>query len=197
MRALLLALALLAACGDGPKLGRLPGDAVLLAFGDSLTFGTGAADNESYPAQLEPLVGRKVVRAGVPGEVTAQALARLPGELDAHKPQLLLLCIGGNDFLRRLSKDEAERNVREMVRLATARGIAVVLIGTPEPGFGVTPPAFYADIAKEFRVPYEKSVIGDVLKDTSLKSDPIHPNAKGYRIIAERVADVLKKSGAI
>ena len=61
----------------------------------------------------------------------------------------------------------------------------------------VTPPAFYADIAKEFRLPYEKSVIGDVLKDTSLKSDPIHPNAKGYRVIAERVADLLKKSGAI
>ena len=198
MRTLLLAVALLlAACGDGPKLGRLPGDAVVLAFGDSLTFGTGAADNESYPAQLEPLVARKVVRAGVPGEVTAQALARLPGELDAHKPQLLLLCIGGNDFLRRLSKEQAAHNVREMVRLATARGIAVMLIGTPEPGFSVTPPAFYADIAKEFRLPYEKSVIGDVLKDTSLKSDPIHPNAKGYRIIAERVADVLKKSGAI
>jgi len=198
MRALLLALALLlAACGDGPKLGRLPGDAVVLAFGDSLTFGTGAAESESYPAQLEALVGRKVVRAGVPGEVTAQALARLPGELDAHKPQLLLLCIGGNDFLRRLSKEAAARNVREMVQLASARGVAVVLIGTPEPGFSVSPPAFYADIAREFRLPYEKSVIGDVLKDTSLKSDPIHPNARGYRVIAERLAETLRKSGAI
>jgi acyl-CoA thioesterase I len=197
-RAVLLALALLvAACGKDPKVGRLPPNAVILAFGDSLTFGTGAAETESYPAQLEALVGRTVVRAGVPGEVTAQALARLPGELDAHRPQLLLLCIGGNDFLRRLGRDQAASNVRAMVGLARERGVTVALIGTPEPGFGVSPPAFYADIAREFRLPYEGVVIGQVLKDASLKSDPIHPNARGYGVIAEGVAALLRKSGAI
>jgi lysophospholipase L1-like esterase len=72
-----------------------------------------------------------------------------------------------------------------------------VLIGTPEPGFSVTPPAFYAGIAKEFRTPYEESVIGEVLRDNNLKSDPIHPNARGYGVIAERVAERLRKSGAI
>jgi lysophospholipase L1-like esterase len=138
-----------------------------------------------------------VVRAGVPGEVTAQALARLPAALDEHAPRLLLLCIGGNDFLRRLGNQQAERNVREMVQLARSRGISVLLIGTPEPGFTVSPPAFYAGIAKEFRLPYEGGIIGQVLKDASLKADPIHPNARGYRLIAERVAETLKSSGAI
>src|SRR5919106_4302444 len=142
-------------CSERPKLERLSADAVVLAFGDSLTFGTGAAEEESYPAQLERIIGRKVVRAGVPGEVTAQALARLPAALDEHAPRLLLLCIGGNDFLRRLGNPQAERNVREMVKLARSRGIAVLLIGTPEPGFTVTPPAFYSSIAKEFRLPYD------------------------------------------
>ncbi len=190
-------LVLLVGCGERPKLERLPSDAVVLAFGDSLTFGTGAAEAESYPAQLESMIGRRVVRAGVPGEVTAQALARLPAALDEHSPRLLLLCIGGNDFLRRLGNPQAERNVREMVRLARSRGVAVMLIGTPEPGFTVTPPAFYSSIAKEFRLPYEEGIIGQVLKDASLKADPIHPNARGYRLIAERVADQLKQSGAI
>jgi len=184
-------------CGERPKLERLPSDAVILAFGDSLTFGTGASEDESYPAQLEKLVQRRVVRAGVPGEVTAQALARLPAALDEHAPRLLLLCIGGNDFLRRLGNAQAERNVREMVKFAASRGVAVVLIGTPEPGLTVTPPAFYAGIAKEFRLPYEEGVIGQVLKDASLKSDPIHPNARGYRVIAERIAETLKQSGAL
>lgn len=188
---------LIAGCGDRPKLERLPSDAVVLAFGDSLTFGTGANEDESYPAQLEKMIGRRVVRAGVPGEVTAQALARLPEALDEHAPRLLLLCIGGNDFLRRLGNQQAERNVREMVKLAKSRGIAVVLIGTPEPGFTVSPPAFYAGIAKEFRLPYEEGVIGQVLKDKTLKADPIHPNARGYRVIAERLAEQLKQSGAI
>ena len=190
-------LLLLLGCNERPRLERLPGDATLLAFGDSLTFGTGASEDESYPAQLEKLIERRVVRAGVPGEVTAQALARLPGALDEHAPRLLLLCIGGNDFLRRLGNQQAEANVREMVKLARARGIAVLLIGTPEPGFTVTPPAFYAGIAKEYRVPYEESVIGQVLKDRSLKADPIHPNARGYRVIAERLAETLKQAGAI
>jgi len=194
--ALVLALAL-AGCGERPKMARLPSDAVVLAFGDSLTYGTGAAEAESYPAQLEQLIGRRVVRAGVPGEVTAQALARLPEMLDEHSPRLLLLCIGGNDFLRRLGNQQAEGNVRAMVKLARSRGVDVLLIGTPEPGFSVTPPPFYAAIAKEFRLPYEEGAIGEVLKDNALKSDPIHPNARGYRVIAERLAETLKQAGAI
>jgi len=190
-------LLLLLGCSERPRLERLPGDATLLAFGDSLTSGTGASEDESYPAQLEKLIQRRVVRAGVPGEVTAQALARLPGALDEHAPRLLLLCIGGNDFLRRLGNEQAERNVRAMIELARRRGIDVLLIGTPEPGLLPSPPAFYAALAKELRVPYEGGVITDVLRDARLKSDPIHPNAAGYRVIAERVAAVLKKNGAI
>jgi lysophospholipase L1-like esterase len=193
----LLALLPIAGCGERPRLERLAGDAVVLAFGDSLTFGTGANEDESYPAQLEKLIGRRVVRAGVPGEVTAQALARLPGVLDEHAPRLLLLCIGGNDFLRRLGNQQAAANVREMVKLARGRGVAVMLIGTPEPGFTVTPPAFYSSIAKEFRLPYDAGIIGEVLKDRTLKADPIHPNARGYRLIAERLAEQLKESGAL
>jgi lysophospholipase L1-like esterase len=187
----------LAGCGEPARLPRLGNDAVVLAFGDSLTYGTGAAEHESYPAQLEKLIGRRVVRAGVPGEATAQALARLPHALDEHAPRLMLLCIGGNDFLRRLGRGQAESNLRAMVKLARSRGIDVLLIGTPEPGFSVTPPAFYAAVAKDLRLPYEEAVIGEVLRDASLKSDPIHPNAQGYRLIAERVAAALRKSGAI
>jgi lysophospholipase L1-like esterase len=194
----LLLLALSAAgCSERPRLKPLSSDAVVLAFGDSLTYGTGAQESESYPAQLEQLIGRRVVGAGVPGEVTAQALARLPAALEEHAPNLLLLCIGGNDFLRRLGNRQAEDNVRAMVQLARNRGIEVLLIGTPEPGFRVTPPTFYGAIAQEFGLPYEEQVIGEVLKDASLKADPIHPNARGYRIIAERIAGALKQSGAL
>jgi lysophospholipase L1-like esterase len=197
-RLLILALVLAAAaCGQRPKLERLPANAVVLAFGDSLTFGTGADEAESYPAQLQTLIGRRVVGAGVPGEVTAQALERLPAALDEHAPRLLLLCIGGNDFLRRLGNAQAERNLRAMVQLAKGRGVAVLLIATPEPGLLPSPPAFYAAVAKDLGVPYEDGVIAEVLKDASLKSDPIHPNARGYRVIAERLAERLKKTGAI
>jgi len=192
-----LLLLLASGCGQQSKLPPLAPDAVLLAFGDSLTFGTGANEEESYPAQLARLTGRRVVREGVPGEVSASGLARLPGALDEHRPRLLLLCHGGNDFLHRLPKEKAAENLRAMIRLAKARGIEVLLIGTPEPGFTLTPAAFYAEIAKEFRIPYEGEALGRILRDASLKADQIHPNAQGYRLMAERVFDLLKKSGAL
>ena len=190
-------LALLAGCGDVPKLPPLARDAVVLAFGDSLTSGTGAGEAESYPAQLARRIGRPVVRSGVPGEVSAAGLARLPGVLDEHRPALLILCHGGNDFLRRLDKRQTAQNLRAMIGLAKGRGIAVVLVGTPEPGFAVTPPEFYEDAAREFKLPYEGGIIGKVLRDSGLKSDAIHPNAKGYGLIAERLAELLRKAGAV
>jgi lysophospholipase L1-like esterase len=196
--ALLATLALLVSgCGQHSKLPPLAPDAVVLAFGDSLTYGTGANEEESYPAQLARLTGRRVVREGVPGEVSAAGLGRLPAALDEHQPRLLILCHGGNDFLRRLPKEQAAENVRAMIRLAKSRGVDVLLIGTPEMGFTLTPPEFYAGIANEFRIPYEGDALTKILRNGELKSDQVHPNAKGYRLMAERVADLLRKSGAI
>ncbi|OGA13171.1 MAG: arylesterase [Betaproteobacteria bacterium RIFCSPLOWO2_02_FULL_65_20] len=196
--ALLAALVLLAACGaETPALPRLAPDAVVLAFGDSLTFGTGASEGQSYPAVLEGLIGRKVHGAGVPGEVSAAGLARLPSALDYYQPQLLILCSGGNDFLRKLGKQQAAANIRAMVRVARDRGVAVMLIAVPEPGLFASPPDFYQDIAKELGIPYEGDALAKILRDNELKSDLIHPNAKGYALLAQAVAGVLKQSGAI
>ena len=189
---------LAAACGSStPALPALDTSAVVLAFGDSLTFGTGAADGEGYPAQLERLIGRKVVAQGVPGEASAQGLARLPAVLEATQPKLLLLCHGGNDFLRKLPESEAAANVRAMVRLARDRGIPVVLIGVPKPGIAPSPAGLYADIAKEFAVPYEGSILKTVLTDNALKSDWVHPNAQGYARVAQAMAELLKKAKAV
>src|SRR5512134_2500777 len=111
-------------CGrDVPTLPEVGPDEVVLAFGDSLTFGTGVNDEESYPAVLAGLIGRKVVRDGVPGETTAQGLERLERSLEAHRPRLLLLCLGGNDLLRRVDSAHIESNLRAMVRLARDRGV--------------------------------------------------------------------------
>jgi len=193
----LLLAGLLGGCGKQPTLSRLAPDAVVLAFGDSLTHGTGANEAQSYPVVLEGLIGRQVVRAGVPGEVSAAGLARLPALLEEHKPRLLILCHGGNDFLRRMDRGQAAQNVRAMVREARSRGIEVVLLAPPEPGFTLTPPAFYEDIAKEFRIPFEGSILGKILRDSSLKADAVHPNGQGYALIASRLAELLKKSGAV
>ena len=188
---------LLTACSSTPQLSPLPDYAVVLAFGDSLTAGTGAAPEASYPAVLSRLIRRTVVNAGMPGEVTAAGLARLAETLDREKPALVLLCLGGNDFLQRLDQAKAEENLRSMVRMMRERGIAVVLIGVPQLGFGVDVPGWYTELAKEAGVPYEGKLLKRILADRSLKSDPIHPNAAGYQQLAEGLAVVLKKNGAL
>jgi len=193
-----LALAGLACCADKlpalPKIG--PAD-VIVAFGDSLTYGTGATDEESYPAVLAQLIGRTVVRAGVPGEVTAQGLARLPAVIDEHNPRLAIVCLGGNDMLRKVPDAEIGRNLRAIVKTLKERGIAVVLVGVPRPSLITSAPEFYAQIAREFGIPYEGKVVTSVLYSPELKSDPIHPNANGYRRIAEAIAELLRKAGAV
>ena len=195
---LLLLAAALAGCGGStPKLSSLPADAVVLAFGDSLTVGTGAQAEASYPAVLEKLIGRKVWSAGVPGEVSAAGLARLPSALDYYQPRLLILCHGGNDFLRKLGDAQAAENLRAMIRLARQRGIDVVLIAVPKPGLFPSPPDFYAEIAKEFGLPFEDAALKTILRDNEFKSDLIHPNANGYAKLAEAIAVLLKKSGAL
>ncbi len=195
---LLLAAVAIAACGGSKaKLEKLGRDDVVLAFGDSLTFGTGAQTQESYPAVLERSIGLKVVNAGVPGETSAEGLERLPGVLEEVRPKLLILCHGGNDFLRRLDEAKARSNVREMIALARRSNIAVVLLATPKPGLPPSIPIFYREIAVELGVPYEEDVIRKVLLDNSLKSDMVHPNGRGYAQIAAAVQAVLKKAGAI
>ncbi len=199
LRLVLLALALAATgCGDStPKLAKLGESEVIMAFGDSLTYGTGAKEDESYPAVLAQLVGQRVIRSGVPGEVTAQGLSRLPDAIAEHRPDLIIVCLGGNDMLRKVSEAEIKANLHAIIKAIKARGIAVVLIGVPRPALLAGPPEFYGELAEEFGIPYESSVVKDVLHSPDMKSDAIHPNARGYRRMAEAVAELLRKSGAI
>jgi lysophospholipase L1-like esterase len=195
----ILAFAFVAACGGPsvPKVAKLDAAAIVLAFGDSLTFGTGAGAANSYPVVLEKLIERKVVRSGVPGETSEEGLARLPEVLEEIKPALLLLCHGGNDFLRKQDEAKTVENLRAMVKLARERGVQVILLATPKPGLGVVKVPFYAELGREFGIPVEETILADVLGDRSLKSDLVHPNAEGYKKIGEAVAKLLRKAGAV
>lgn len=195
---LLLAVGIMpAACSKTPQLPLLAADAVILAFGDSLTAGTGAGDAESYPAVLSNITGRKVINAGVPGEVSAAGLLRLPELLEREHPALLILCHGGNDLLGRADHQMIADNLRSMIRVAVERGVPVMLIAVPSPDLSLKPPSLYENLAKEFKIPIELKILPRILSKGSLKSDYIHPNAAGYRMFAEAVANLMKKSGAL
>ena len=195
--ALLFCIAVLAGCAKTPKLTPLAPDATILAFGDSLTFGTGAQPTENYPAVLATLTARQVINAGVPGETSADGRERLEQTLTESRPALLILCMGGNDFLRKVPEAETVENLRAMLELAKSRQIPTLLVATPRPGLGIAVPAFYAELAKQYAIPLEAKALEEILSSRDLKSDLIHPNASGYRQLAETIAKSLKTAGAI
>ncbi len=188
----------LTACGDPtPQLERLPDDAVILAFGDSLTYGTGANKEESYPSVLENTINRKIINAGVPGELSMQGLKRLPKLLEKYQPGLMILCHGGNDILRKENLAEAETNIRQMIALAKNKNIPVILLGVPKPGLFLSSAKLYANIAESTNVIFMPNLIADVLSDASMKSDSVHPNKAGYREMAFTIANTLQDAGAL
>lgn len=187
----------LIACGPGSKLEPLPRNGKVLAFGDSITYGVGAGPGESYPEVLQGLISREVINGGVPGETTGQGLARLPRWLDAYQPNVVILCHGANDFLLNLDNGQTADNLRGMIGLAQARGIGVVLVAVPKFRLEVAPAMLYGLLAAELGVPFEPGVLSRALNDKNLRADPIHPNSKGYQLMAEALADKLKAAGAV
>ena len=192
-----LTVLLLMACSSQPQLPKLAPDAVILAFGDSLTYGSGAGRDESYPRVLSRLTGLEVINAGVPGEVSGRGVKRLPGLLDEYLPQMLILCHGGNDMLRKQEMNLLAENLRSMIRMAHERGVSVLMLAVPRPGVFMNPPAFYEEVAREMRVPIALEIVPDILSERSLKSDTIHPNRDGYRIMAEEIFQLMKEVKAL
>ena len=193
----LVAVLFLVACDRAPTLPRLSSHDVILAFGDSLTHGTGASEETAYPAVLASLTGHTVINAGVPGDTTTTGLQRLPAVLAEYRPRLVLLCLGGNDMLHQQPAATTENNLRLLVQTIRASGAEVVLIGVPEPKLFGGAPDFYARVARDMKLPLEDDAFNDVLKDARLKSDPIHANAAGYHRIAERLDEFLREAGAL
>lgn len=196
----LVLLLMLGACKDHriPALPHLANDATILAFGDSLTFGTGVTTDESYPSQLAQLTGRTVINSGIAGETTAQGLSRLSDTLDETKPDLVILCLGGNDMLRRMDAQTMHDNLAAMTREIKGRKIPLILLGVPRPSLlGLKPDPAYAALATENDLPLENEILPDILGDRSKKSDQIHPNARGYREIAQAISDLMRRAGAL
>lgn len=197
-----VALGLGAAC-SGPKEAPLPHQAVVLVLGDSISAGHGLAREQSWVAQLAPLTGWQLVNGGVSGDTTEQGLARLSALLEEHHPAAVIIELGGNDMLRRLSTRETVNTLDAIISEVRATGARPVLMAIPAPSvagaaFGSLSDAeFYAEAAKRQQVPLIDEVVADVLSTPSLKLDQLHPNAEGHRELASRVVKKLRRLGLL
>lgn len=178
------------------SLSPLAPDATIVAFGDSLTQGTGASASTSYPSILGKLAGRPIINAGIAGELSAAGLQRLPTVLAKYRPRLVLLCHGGNDLLRRRDVATLSANLRKMVDLIKSSGAEVVIIGVPQPALLLGPAPVYSDLVKSNGLVANLTVLSEVLSKSDLKSDPVHPNERGYQKIAQGIHNTLSVAGA-
>jgi len=173
----------------------LPINTKILAFGDSITYGYRVDSEKNYPSILSNLLQSEVINAGINGETTKDGLERLPKLLNKYKPQILIICEGGNDLLRSKKFSEIKANLAKMIEIAQKKKIFVVLVGVPYLEYLKYSTAnFYYDLATKYNIPLEADTLAQILNDSSLKVDEVHPNAKGYEILSNALANLITTS---
>lgn len=191
----------LVACGRKPPRSQaVAAGATVLALGDSLTSGVGASPDTAYPTVLQGLTGWKVVNAGVSGDTSAQALARLPALIQTHQPALVIVSIGGNDFLRRHNASTIRSQIRQICTDARASGAQVLLVAVPELSLmaaagRLSDHPMFEEMADELKIPLHRKGWSSVLANQQLRADTVHANAAGYAQFAEGLMGTLKETG--
>ncbi|MCF6290434.1 MAG: GDSL-type esterase/lipase family protein [Desulfobacterales bacterium] len=169
-----------------------PAGRVIVCFGDSLTHGTGAPEGRDYPGQLAKLINRPVINAGIPGDTTATALARLERDVLTRKPGIVLITLGGNDLKNGALRGATFARLKKIVTAIQDQGGLVVVGGIRIPfldrGYG----SGYRELAREVGAVLVPDVLDGIINNPKLMSDRIHPNGDGYAIMARRFAEALQ-----
>jgi acyl-CoA thioesterase-1 len=204
MQFLVLSLVLLLqACSEEAVYSALPADATVLAFGDSVTYGTGARAGEDWPTLLAEETGWNVVNAGISGDTAHNAQHRLPALLSELEPELVIIELGGNDFLRRLPLAGVREALRSMILQVQGGGAIAVLVSVPQFSMlratvgNYSDAPMYEELAEELGVLLAADVFADVLSDENLRADRIHPNAGGYRVFNQQLMVYLRAWGLL
>ena len=184
------------ACNDA-KLTPIPHNATILAFGDSLTYGKGVEEEQSYPSVLAQLSNREVINAGLSGETTQQGLARLAEVLEENQPNLMILREGGNDILRNHNLNNTKQNLASMVEIAQSFGVQVVLIGVPEKKLFSNSAKIFPELAEQYGLVFDGELIASLLRSPKYKSDSVHFNELGYEKMAQLIFERLKSEEAL
>ena len=178
----------------------------ILVVGDSLSAEYGLVRGSGWVALLEQRLAQdhipaSVVNASISGDTTSGGLARLPALLRQHRPDLVLLELGGNDALRGLPIEMTRSNLAEMARLAKAAKARVVILGMQLPpnygrAYGERFSGLFAEVAKAENaglVPFMLKGVADGPKaDAMFQADRIHPLASAHPIILGNVWPALE-----
>lgn len=163
----------------------------IICFGDSITFGYGAAQGQDYPTALAKLVGNPVINAGIDGDTTNEALKRLKDDVLDREPLVVIIEFCGNDFLRKVPVEVTVSNVKEMVRRSQEKGAIVAIVDVSAGMFLAEYRSAFRKLAKETKSVFIPHILSGIITNPSMKSDFLHPNANGYKLIAERIYKLI------
>lgn len=168
-----------------------PGECVVV-FGDSLTAGYGIDPARAFPALLAEDLRIPVVAEGRKGDTTRDALRRFDAAVPKHRPFLVVLEFGGNDFTHRVPQDETFRNMEQLVRRVQQLPAAAVVVAVDVNPMGDTYGDGYRDLARRQGAAVVPGLLNDVIAKPQYMLDPIHPNEMGHPFLAARVTRVLR-----
>lgn len=169
-----------------------PKNRTIVAFGDSLVYGQGATKGNDFVSQLSTKLGRDIINLGVSGNTTSDGLLRVD-EVLKEDPGTVILLLGGNDYLRQIPKEETEKNLETLIKTFEDSGAVVVLLGVRGGVLKDGREEMYEALSKKYKTVYVQDVLEGVFLKPELMSDGIHPNDKGYTIIANRLFEVFQE----
>ncbi|QEO56880.1 arylesterase [Francisella marina] len=175
-----------------PIVNQNPQGETIVAFGDSLTAGYGVDKYDNYPSQLSRMIGEPVINMGVSGETTGQALLRIEDVVQAN-PKIVMVSLGANDLRKRIPAKEAFANLKRIVNILQANGALVIIGGLDIPYYKNDYAEDYINFAKSYGCLLVPNVLEGVIGNKDLMVDAVHPNAKGYRIMANQFYNVIKE----
>ncbi len=162
----------------------------IVAFGDSLVEGVGASEGNDFVSLLSKKTGKEIINKGKSGDTTKSALLRLEELLDL-KPKIVILLLGGNDYLRRVPKKETFDNLEKIIESLQKNNVTVLLLGIRG---GILKDNYkndFKNLAEKYQLAYVPDVLLGILGKKKYMSDQIHPNDKGYELIAKKVFVVM------
>lgn len=163
----------------------------IVAFGDSLTAGYHVDKADNYPSQLSRMINQPVINMGVSGETTEQALERINNVIVAN-PKIVIVSLGANDLRRKTPAAEAFANLKQIVDIIQANGALVIIGGLDIPYYKNDYADEYVKFAKDNGCLLVPNVLKGIFGHRDLMVDNIHPNAKGYTIMATQFDKVIK-----
>jgi len=188
-----LSLVLLAGCGKREIKNIHSQGKNIICFGDSITCGYGVNSGEDYPSVLIKLVEFPIINAGVDGDTTFAALERLENDVLAKNPRLVIVEFCGNDFLKKIPRKDTVKNLSKIIDRIQEKGAMVALVDISSGFFFQEYRQDFKKLAEEKKVIFIPVILNKIITNPAMKSDFFHPNARGYRVIAQRIHQAISE----